>query len=261
MGERSEHPPGTFSWVDLGTPDVEAAKRFYTGLFGWETTDTPAGDADVYVVCTLGGRRVAAIFGRQPQPGGLPPMWASYVTVEDADATARRAPELGGTVHGEPFDVFDAGRMAVLSDPTGAMVSVWEPRAQIGAELVNEPGSLTWNDLGTSDPEGAAHFYSALLGWTVTAIEGAEPPYWSITLNGRGNGGMRQLSPPEVEAGSPSHWLPYFAVADLEDATTRVGEMGGAVLAGPLEVPGGRFAVIKDPQNTPFGLFAGELDD
>jgi predicted enzyme related to lactoylglutathione lyase len=260
MAERSEYPPGTFSWIDLGTPDVEAAKRFYTGLFGWEAHAMAAGEAATYVVCTLRGRRVAALFERQPQPDGLPPIWGNYISVQDADAAARRADELGGTLHGEPFDVLDAGRMAVISDPTGAMVSLWEPRSQHGAELVNEPGCLTWNELGTNDPETAGRFFSRLLGWSVDRVEGPEPPYWSIEVGGRPNGGMRQLSAPEVKAGSPSHWLAYFGVEELEAATARAGELGGQVLAGPIDMEAGRFAVLKDPQNTPFALWAGRFD-
>src|SRR6266850_288905 len=164
MGKRTSHVPGTFSWADLGTTDAEAAKAFYTGLFGWEPEDMPVPGSGPYTMMRVDDDDVAAIYGAQ---AGRPPVWLAYVTVEDADATAARAKELGATLISEPFDVLSAGRMAVVQDPQGAALAVWQPRETIGAGRVNDPGSMTWNDLGTPDMAASADFYSQLFGWRI----------------------------------------------------------------------------------------------
>ena len=161
MGERTSYAPGTFSWSELATSDPGAAKSFYTALFAWEYEDNPIPGGQVYSMATRDGKQVAALFGSDQ-----PPHWNCYVTVESADAAARRAAELGGTVIAEPFDVMELGRMAVFADPAGAALCVWQPTGHIGAGLVNTPGALTWNDLVTNDAGGAAEFYGGLFGWT-----------------------------------------------------------------------------------------------
>src|SRR3954463_9545237 len=198
MGERTKHAPGTFSWADVTTTDQEDAKRFYSGLFGWEADDQPVGDGVYYSMMKLGGRAVAAI---SPQPqqqrdAGVPPMWNNYVTVESADSAPARAGELGAPVHAPPFDVMDVGRMAVIQDPQGAFFMVWEPRASIGAELVNEPGALVWNELATSDLDAGAAFYRDLFGWETPEFEGAPDTYLSIRNGGRSNGGRQPQGGP-----------------------------------------------------------------
>ena len=162
MGERTQHTPGTFSWTDLNTTDQESAKAFYSALFGWEIEDMPAGEDVVYSMAAIDGKWVGAI---SPQPqqqrdAGVPPSWNSYITVADADATAARAAELGGSVHAPPFDVMEAGRMAVIQDPQGAWFLIWQPNQHLGAQLVNAPGALCWNELGSPDLDGSAAFYS-----------------------------------------------------------------------------------------------------
>jgi len=155
MGLRTSYAPGTFSWVDLATTDQQEAKRFYSGLFGWEPQDIPVGDGVFYSMMSREGHVVAAI-APQPQAqrdAGVPPSWQSYVTVASADDAAERARAAGGIVHAPPFDVFDAGRMAVIQDPQGAFFMVWEPRGNIGADLVNAPGALCWNELYVPDIE------------------------------------------------------------------------------------------------------------
>lgn len=258
MGVRTSYSPGTFCWADLTTTDPEGAKAFYTGLFGWQPEDMPAGEGMVYTMLRLGDRDVAALSAQQPKQReqGVPPNWLNYVTVEDVDAVAQRAAQLGGTVLAGPFDVLDAGRMAVLADPAGAVLAAWEPRRHVGASLVNEPGAMTWNDLQTSDLEAASRFYSELFGWRVEEAEGSEGRYFSIFNGDALNGGMMGLPAPGV----PAHWQPYFAVADLDGARARVGELGGEVLMGPMEVPGGAFVAVRDPQGAVFSLFAGELE-
>jgi predicted enzyme related to lactoylglutathione lyase len=161
MGKRSSYAPGTFSWVDLATMDAAAAKAFYTDLFGWDTEDTDAGGGAVYTLCRIDGDTVCGMFEISPEmrAEGAPPNWTNYVTVADADAAAARVQELGGEVIDGAFDVLDAGRMAVLKDPQGAVFAVWQPRGRIGAERVNDVGCLCINELTTTDADAARAFY------------------------------------------------------------------------------------------------------
>lgn len=162
MGERTHYAPGTFCWVGLATSDPAAAEQFYTSLFGWEAEELSAGEAGTYTMLRRTAHDVAILYRQQPEAraAGAPPHWTSYISVEDADATAARAAELGGTaVFREPFDVLDAGRVAAISDPTGAIVSLWQPRSRIGATLVNDVGALCWNELATTDVEQATAFF------------------------------------------------------------------------------------------------------
>jgi predicted enzyme related to lactoylglutathione lyase len=262
MGDRSSYPPGTFSWVDLATTDPADAKRFYGGLFGWGFNDVPTGNG-FYSMAQLGGRDAAAIGEQQPDERnqGIPPHWNSYVTVADADATAENAGALGGNVIVPAFDVLDVGRMSVVADPTGAVFSIWQPKTNIGAGVVNEPGALTWNELGTTDVEKAKAFYHELFDWSYEDMGGGA--YTVIRVGQRTNGGIRPQT--EQEKGVPPNWLPYFAVASCDESAAGAGELGGNVLVPPMDVPvsdgQSRFAVIADPQGAVFALFAGPLDD
>ena len=255
MGERTSYAPGTFSWVDLNTDDQEASKAFYADLLGWQYNDIPIGDGIHYSMAQVDGHDVAAI---SPMPPGTDVVhWNCYVTVDDADATAARAKELGATLLAEPFDVFDSGRMAILQDPQGAVLSVWQPRSHVGAGLVNAPGALTWNDLMTHDVEGSAAFYRELFGWTIEEIPGSEGQYWSIKNGDRANGGIMP-----APAGGPSAWNLYFAVEDCDAAVARARELGARDVLGPMDVPNGtRFAVLRDPQNAVFSVASGPMDD
>ena len=251
MGERTTYKPGTFSWADLGTTDVEGAKRFYTDVFGWEPEDMPAGEGMTYTMCRVRGKNVSAMSAQpeQEREMGIPPHWNNYVTVASVNETAGKARELGGNVLAEPFDVLTVGRMAVIQDPTGAVLCLWEPRESIGAELVNEPGAMTWNDLNTPDPDGAQEFYGGLFGWRAERMNGGGIDYW-VWFNGdRSNGGMARLG--EDMAGIPPHWVPYFASADLGGTRSKIEAGGGSVMIGPQEVP----------QGASFFTFAGEFDD
>lgn len=258
MGERSEYAPGTFSWVELTTSDQDAAKSFYSALFGWEADDRPVGEGSVYSMMQIDGHHVAAIVGqpRQQREAGLPPLWNSYVTVADADAVAQRAGELGATVHAPPFEVMQAGRMAVLQDPQGAYVMLWQPREHIGAGLVNAPGALVWNELQSPDPDASAAFYRDLLGWQTADFEGMPQRYIGIKVGDRSNGGITVQNPP----GTPPFWLVYFGVESIDAGIAKVGELGGTVLAGPIDIQIAKLAVVQDPQGAVFALYAGELD-
>jgi predicted enzyme related to lactoylglutathione lyase len=258
MGERTSYRPGTFCWTDLTTTDQPAAKAFYGGLFGWEAEDMPAGEGVFYSMMRVGGKDVAAI-SPQPQPqrdAGAPPVWNSYVSVENADAIVERAKELGGTAHAAAFDVFEAGRTAVIQDPQGAYFLIWQPRRHFGAALVNAPGALVWNELASPDLDASTAFYSGLFGWTVAPFEGSPMRYLSIKNGEANNGGIRELSPP----GIGPHWLVYFGVEDIDAALAKAGELGGTTMFGPQDIQIAKIAVVKDPQGAFFALYAGQLE-
>jgi uncharacterized protein len=254
MGERERHEQGTFSWTDLATPDAQASKDFYGGLFAWEFEDNPIPDDGVYVMARLGGRAAAAMFETTERH----PAWASYVTVDDVDAVTDKAKELDANLLAEPFDVMDAGRMSTIQDTTGAVFCVWEPRRAIGAEVVNGHGALSLNQLNTSDPEASERFYGELFGWRFDRVPETETPYWGIYRGERLNGGMMSLP---AGAPMPSHWLVYFGIDDVDGAAGTVESAGGTTMVGPTDVPGGRILVAQDPQGAFFGVFAGRFDD
>ena len=255
MGERTEHTAGAFSWVELLTSDEAGAKAFYGALLGWDWEDAPLPEEGTYTLVLKDGKRVAGLYQPPPENAG-PPAWLSYVAVEDADAAAAKAGELGATVLAGPFDVMEAGRMAVLQDPQEAVFAVWQAGQQIGAELVNDPGSLTMNQLNAADLEGARDFYTGLFGWRFE-VASEDPPYWGIYNGDVLNGGLMPLPP---NAGAPPHWLAYFTTADLDGAAARIPGLGGSVIVAPTAVPAGRFLVASDPQGAVFALFEGEVD-
>jgi predicted enzyme related to lactoylglutathione lyase len=258
MGERTRYEPGTFCWVGLATSDPDSAKAFYSGLFGWRAEDLGAGAAGTYTMLRQGGQDVAILYMQQPEAraAGAPPHWTSYISVEDADATAARAGELGGAaVFRAPFDVLDAGRVAAIRDPTGAIVSLWQPRSRIGATLVNDVGALCWNELATPDVERAKSFFAELLGWDYKPDDSG---YTSIINAGRPNGGMREQT--EQERGTPPSWLAYFTVESADEAARQAERLGGRTLLPTTEIRGGRFALIADPQGAPVAVFEGQTD-
>jgi len=258
MGERTRYEPGTFCLVGLATSDPPAATSFYARLFGWDAEELSAGEAGSYTVLRRGGREVAILYRQTPQAraAGAPPHWTSYISVADADRTAAGADELGGgAVFRESFDVLDAGRVAAIRDPTGAIVSLWQPRSLIGAALVNEVGAWCWNELATTDVERAKEFFGGLLGWE---YETDESGYISIKSAGSLNGGMRKQT--ERERGNPSEWSPYFTVENVDDAARQADRVGGRRLLPTTEIHMGRFARIADPQGATFAVFEGETD-
>jgi len=258
MGERTKYVAGTFCWADLTTTDQEAAKAFYGGLFGWQAEDMPVDDGAFYSMMSVDGKTVAAI-APQPQQqrdAGAPPLWNSYISVEDADAAVERAKELGGSAHAPAFDVMEAGRMGVIQDPQGAYFMVWQPRGNIGAALVNAPGALVWNELQSPDPDASASFYGELFGWKSQQAPGMQETYLSIKNGDANNGGIRELNPP----GMPPNWLVYFGAEDIDVALARVQELGGAKIAGPIDIEIAKIAVAQDSQGAVFALYAGALE-
>jgi uncharacterized protein len=262
MSERTSYETGTFSWVDLATTDQEGAKSFYAGLFGWEYDDQPIGDGATYTMCRLDAKDVAAITTQSDQERGqgVPPHWNSYITVHDLEVRAPRVAELNGNVIMPPFDVLEAGRMALAADPTGAVFAMWEPRAHIGAGLVNANGALSWNELATTDVETAKQFYADLFGWSYDEIDMDGAGTYAIIRTGdRSNGGIRALTP--QEQGGPAFWLAYFGTASCDESAAQAEKLGGRVLVPTMRVPAGGFTVIADAQGATFALFEGDFDD
>jgi predicted enzyme related to lactoylglutathione lyase len=250
--EIDRYEPGVPSWVDLGSPDPQRAADFYGALFGWDAPEGPE-EAGGYRVAMVGDRAVAGI-GQAQNPG--PPVWATYVNVESADATAEKVTAAGGQVILPPMDVLDVGRMAVFTDSVGAFFSVWQPGTHPGAQLVNEPGTWGWSELLTTDLDASKAFYSAVFGWGAdTHGGGPMGSYTEWQVNGRSVAGM-MLKPPMLPAEVPPHWAVYFAVADADTAAARVAELGGSVMMPPMDIEPGRFAVVADPTGAVFNVIA-----
>ena len=258
MLERDGYPQGVPCWVDTSQPDPQAAVEFYGGLFGWEFEDRMPADAPGnYFVATIRGKDVAAI-GSQQEGSPPQPFWSTYVWVESADEAAAKAKEAGGSVLAEPFDVMEAGRMAVIADPTGAVFCIWQPGDQIGAELVNGHGLLSLTQLNTSDVDKASAFYTGLFGWRIEQTGTTGMPYWGIYVGDNLNAGMMTL-PPGQEA--PPHWLVYFGHNDVDGASEKISAAGGTLLVPKTSVPGGEIVVALDAQGAVFGIFDGRFDD
>lgn len=237
----SKYPAGTFSWADFFSTDIEASKKFYTTLFGWTYEDMPTGEGRPdYTMFSLNGRYTAG--GSPAFDPTMPSYWSNYVSVDDVDAIAMKAVELGGKVIMEPMDVLDSGRMATIQDPTGAIVSIWYPRNHVGAGIVNTVGAMCWNELYTNDVDKAKQFYGELFGWT---FETDETGYTTIMNNGRANGGIFKITP---EMGSmPPFWLPYFTVANIEQSLDTVKQHGGGTDMDIKEIGVGKIVMVADP--------------
>jgi predicted enzyme related to lactoylglutathione lyase len=244
--------PNVPSWIDLGTPDLGDATRFYTTLFGWNANVSPQPEAGGYTIFTKDAKAVA---GAGPLfTEGQPPAWSMYVSTDDANGAARRVEAAGGVVLMPPFDVLDQGRMAVFVDPTGAPFSVWQPIEMGGAELFNVPGALCWTELITRDPEGAKAFYGAVFGWGVKDNVFGPVTYTEWLVNGVSVAGMMPMVGEQWAPDLPPHWMVYFAVNDCDATASHAAELGGTVSVAPTDIPQGRIAVINDPQGASFSV-------
>ena len=272
MAERDGYIPGVPCWVDTSQPDPEAAVAFYRGLFGWEFEDVmPAHSQSKYFVARLRGGDVAAV-GSLPEGAPAVAAWNTYIWVQSADQTASKVVEAGGKTLTEPFDVTDAGRMAVFTDPEGAAFRIWQAGRHKGAQIVNESSSVNFNGLNTRDVEAARKFYGSVFGWRTLTIEGAE--LW--TLPGYGDHleerdpGLRarvaefgaapgfedvvaSINPiGDDQRDVPAHWSVTFAIDDADALAAKAAELGGSVLVPPLDVPWARMTMIADPQGASF---------
>jgi uncharacterized protein len=255
MSERTSYAPGTPCWVELsGTPDIEASASFYAELFGWETPELPnSAEMGGYRRAKMGGKDVAGVSPRMED--GQPTVWATYVSVADAAATMGMAGEAGGQVVVEPMDVQGLGKMAVFTDPTGAVCGIWEPGTFAGAELVNDPGAFGWSELSTRDTAAAKQFYGAVFGWGHDEEPSDRVGTYTIWKVGEAMvGGMLDMDALDMPAEIPPHWLVYFTVEDADAVVAKVESGGGSVMNGPIDIPVGRFAVVSDQFGATFAV-------
>ena len=252
-----KHPAGNFAWMELATTDQPAAKTFYTRLFGWEANDFPMGPGSSYTMFSLGGQHTGAAFtmSAEERGMGIPPHWQLYIAVDDADAMARRAEELGGKLVHPAFDVMNFGRMAVVQDPTGAYFSLWQARDHKGMGVYGENGAMCWADLQTRDRDRAQQFYGALFGWTFDAGKDKDPGGYLHIKNGEQYiGGLPE--PRTMPPGVPAHWLAYILSPDCDAQTAKAVGFGARTLVPPMTIEGQlKFSVLADPQGAVFALF------
>jgi len=253
---------GTIGWADVAVPDMAAGSAFYGGLFGWETQDGES-DSFPYAMFTKDGKIVAGMGGLGPEQieAGQPAVWSAYIIVDDADATFAKAVELGAVPIMEPMDVFDAGRMFFIFDPVGAAVGFWQSGTHDGAEVFNEPNTMTWNEIASRDVDTAVSFYADLVGWNADAMDFDGFPYTLLKVGERTNGGaydMTGMGPEDV----PAHWLSWFSVEDCAVAAATATELGGSILRPPEKTSVGISAVVSDPLGATFGIIkASQYDD
>ena len=244
--------PGTPNWVDLGSPDLEASRGFYSDLFGWTAELSPDPQYGGYTIFSREGQAVAGA-GALANDSQVP-SWSIYLATDNADTVATKVQNNGGTVVVAPMDVGQEGRMAVFTDPDGAVFSVWQGRNMPGAQLLNAPGALTWSELTTRDPDRAKLFYSKVFGWGAQDNADSGVTYTMFTLRNKPLAGMMPMSSEATSANLPPLWMVYFAVTDCDATAARAGELGGVVAVPPADNAQGRFAVLNDPQGAVFSI-------
>jgi uncharacterized protein len=246
----NEYAPGAPCWADLMTTDLEAAKRFYPALLGWEPHPTSE-EFGGYHMCRLGGDEVVGL-GRTMAPD-QPAAWAIYFATNDAEASANKVEAAGGKVLAAPTDVGEAGRMAQFLDPSGAAFAVWQAGEFAGAGKLEEPGAISWAELVTRDTGRAGDFYRQVFGWSPTSAD-VGMPYTMFNLGDRPVAGMMAMTPDQFPAEVPAHWMLYFEVADTDATAANAARLGGRVTHPPTDIEPGRFAVLNDPQGAVFSI-------
>lgn len=251
MSTRTSYEPGVPCWADLGAPDLADAVDFYTSLFGWEAED----QGEQYMHYHQFRKDGRAVAGLGPLVEGAPPAWLTYVSTDDVDATAEKVRSAGGQVLMGPMDVPDVCRMAIFADDEGAAFAGFQAAGHVGAELVNEPGAMSWNEAARRDLDGARSFYGEVFGWGTESVDMPGGPYTSWKVGDRAVAGMmgiREEWGPDV----PPHWMTYFAVEDPDAVAARAKELGGRVMAEPFDTPAGRMAVLGDRAGAAFSVIA-----
>jgi uncharacterized protein len=257
MANIEKHRPGSFCWMELATTDQTAAKKFYGDLFGWTAKDSPIGPNDYYTIFSLDEREVGAGYtlAAHQQKMGMGPHWMLYVAADSADASAKRAEALGAKIIAPPFDVFDAGRMAMFEDPTGAKLCVWEAKKNTGSRITGVDGTMCAADLMTSDQDKAADFYEKLFGWQIgKQDEEPEHRYYHIFNGGQFIGGI----PPANAAGPgvPPHWQIYLQTGNCEASAAKAKELGARIYMPAMKIEDvGWISVMADPQGAAFAIF------
>jgi uncharacterized protein len=254
MPEMTKYEPGTPCWIELSTTDMDASKKFYGAVLGWKDYSVGPEETGFYTMPERDGLPLAGMMTQMDgeKAMGVPPHWNTYISVKSADDTAKKAAGLGATVVVEPMDVMDVGRMAVLIDPEGAAICLWQPNTHPGSAIVNEPGTFIWSELYTKDPAKAETFYTGLFGWT-TKVDDGPMKYTELKVKDRTFGGLMAITP---EMGPiPPNWLVYFAVDDADAAIDAAKKAGGSAMMGPMDIPNvGRIAVLADAQGAVFAI-------
>jgi len=245
MTDMKSYPPGVFCWTELATSDGKAATKFYTSLFGLTANEMPMGPNEPpYVMLQKKGKNVCALYENKKAK----PAWLSYVSVTSADDSAKKAKSLGAKLLSEPFDVMDVGRMANIQDQQGAKFAIWQPKKHKGADIINEPGTMCWNELSTNDLEAARKFYSALFGWKLKI----SPGYTEAHVGDVATGGMHDMAKE-----MPPFWMPYFAVTDCDASLKKAKSLGVKEAFDPRDIPEvGRFSIMADPLGATFAIIA-----
>jgi len=251
MGTRISYTQGTPNWIDLQSPDVEASKRFYSALFGWNFVSSMLEDSK-YWVADLNGLFVAGISGHNPEntPVEVPARWNTYIAADRIDTVLSRVGGAGGTVVTPAFDLPPLGRMAWVADPSGADFGIWQASRRIGARLVKEPGALAWNELVTDNQAVAVPFYEEIFGSVAREAQLGGVRYTYFTVDGVDVAG----STPPLISTALNHWHVYFAVANLDSTLSVAKAQGASVIVASFDLPVGRVAVLRDPQGAFFSI-------
>jgi predicted enzyme related to lactoylglutathione lyase len=256
MSDVTTITPGKPTWIDLASPDLDASKKFYNQIFGWEAQQVGGPEMGNYTFFTLRGKLVAG--GASIMMAEQHPAWTTYIAVEDADQTVAKIRAAGGEVVMGPDEIPGSGRMAIFRDPTGAYLALWQAGGHRGAAIMQEPGAYAWTELLTRNLPRAKQFFHDVFGWGVesmpmsrTAPEGAAYTIWQ--LNGEGVGGAMDM-PPTMPPQVPAYWQVYFEVVNADRSAEQIANLGGKLLVEPMDFPGGRLSVAQDPQGAMFGI-------
>lgn len=253
MPNRDRHPAGTPAWVEMAARDGEAAREFYSGLFGWTWEQAPGPEGGMrYFYGMLDGRKAAGLYQIVPEMGDMMPVsWTTYLFTDSAERAHAAAEEAGATTYMGPMDAFGAGEMAYMADDQGASFIMWEPKNHQGAQVVNEPGAHTWAELIAPDLERAADFYDKVFGLKAVPAPDMKDVVYKLWMAGEAMvGGL--MAPPFPAA--PTCWFPYFGTADAQESGDRATGLGGEVIMGPAPTPAGDITVIQDPQGAMFSV-------
>lgn len=252
MADQDQAVLGTVAWVDMQTPDLDKARRFYGELLGWSFIGGDDPKTQFYTTAQIRGRNVAGI-AKVTGQGAVPPAWTVYLATSNADDSARKVKDAGGKVLMPPMDVMEHGRMAIFADPTGAAFGVWQAKQHRGAQVVDEPGAMTWHEVYTRDVTKAREFYARVFGLEQKRLDSPSMEYWTLHQGPKTVGGVMQMTP-AMPKDLPAHWNTYFAVADADAAAKKVTALGGKVMAPPFDTPYGRMAAVFDPLGAAFSV-------
>ncbi len=261
MPEFTSHAQGAPSWAELDTTDEQGALAFYSAMFGWEDDPQEMAPGWYYHMQKLNGLPACSMYRQSEEEleQNIPPHWKTYFTVSNVDETVAAVGQNGGTVEFGPWDVFEAGRMALCKDPQGAFFAIWQANQHIGCRVKLETGAMFWNELVTTDREAAIDFYCKVLG--TERGEVMQPHQYSMMkAGGQEVAGVMQITPDMGEF--PPHWMVYFGVDNVDAAVEKAQSMGATVFVPGTDIapfegqpPIGRFAALADPQGAPFSIF------